>query len=295
MTITRQPTALEELATANRPSQLDLLDRLVALLSASPAVTHLLVRGSLAYGTSDRLSDVDLVIGVQPSRYTAYASALDTLVRVELGAILPGWLDRIVPSMGGLGSVHLVEHCGHLQQLDLYLAPADRVFDIADLTRGYIIYTAPAAPGAAPEPRDDPVVEAFVRDRLAAAPTCGEAVIEALVLAFMLRKRLVRRQYMMAYAEYHMLVTAVRSLIRTALQPDRAAYGWYHLEGEIGASNLGRACLNDLTTLMNAPPVPTPESLARALEVVVAVARRVAPDVVDGLALDLDAYLHHMT
>lgn len=291
MTITLRPTALEELAAANRPSQFDLLDRLVALLSASPAVTHLLVRGSLAYGTSDRLSDVDLVIGVQLSRYSLYVSALDTLVRVELGAILPGWLDRIVPSMGGLGSVHLVEHHGHLQQLDLYLAPADRVSDIADLTCGYIVY---AAPGAAPEPRDA-AVEAFVRDRLTAAPTCGEAVIEALVLAFMMRKRLVRRQYMLAYAEYHMLVTAVRSLIRTALQPDRAAYGWYHLEEEIGASNLGRACLNDLATLMDAPPVPTPESLTRALEVVVAVARRVAPDVVDGLALDLDAYLHHMT
>lgn len=291
MSITRPSSALEELASANRPGQLDLLDRLVALLSASPAVTHLLVRGSLAYGTSDRLSDVDLVIGVQPSRYGAYASALDTLVRIELGAILPGWLDRIVPSMGGLGSVHLVEHRGHLQQLDLYLAPAARVVDIADLTRGYIVYTAP---GAAAEPRDDCAVETFVRERLAAEPTCGEAFIEALVLAFMLRKRLLRRQYMMAYAEYHMLVTAVRSLIRTALQPDRAAYGWYHLEDEIGASNLGRTCLNDLTTLMDAPPVPTPASLTRALEVVVALARRVAPEIVDGLALDLDAYLHHM-
>ncbi|GAA0970210.1 hypothetical protein GCM10009555_018740 [Acrocarpospora macrocephala] len=119
--------------------------------------------------------------------------------------------------------------------------------------------------------------------------------MEALVLASMLRKRLAHQQRMMAYAEYHMLVTAVRSLIRTALQPSRAAYGWYHLDTEIGASSLGRACLSDLTTLMDAPSVPTCDSLAHALEVVITVAHRVTPDTMDDLRLDLDAYLHHMT
>ncbi|WP_214107279.1 hypothetical protein [Acrocarpospora catenulata] len=286
-----QSRMLAELTTANRPGQLDLLDHIVGLFAVSPAVTHLLVRGSLAYGTSDRLSDVDLVVGVQPSRFSAYAAVLDAVVRVELGAILPGWPDRIVPAMGGLGSVHLLEHQGHLQQLDLYLAPADRIPAIAGLARGVLVYSNS---DAAPE-QPNPAVEAFVRDRLAVAPSCHELLVEALVLASMLRKRLARRQRMMAYAEYHMLVTAVRSLIRTALQPSRAAYGWYHLDTEIGASSLGRACLDDLATLMDAPSVPTRETLARALEVVITVAHRVAPDTMDDLRLDLDAYLHHMT
>nr|WP_062330379.1 hypothetical protein [Herbidospora sakaeratensis] len=86
---------------------------------------------------------MDLVIGVEPAQFSAHAAGLDTLIRVELGAILPGWLDRIVPAMGGLGTVHRVEHEGHLQQLDLYLAPSDRVPGVAGLTRGFLVHTRP--------------------------------------------------------------------------------------------------------------------------------------------------------
>ncbi|MDI5969434.1 nucleotidyltransferase domain-containing protein [Streptomyces sp. SL13] len=57
--------AIEELAHAHRPVQLAVLGDLVHALSATPAVTHLLVRGSLATGTADRLSDVDLVVAVR--------------------------------------------------------------------------------------------------------------------------------------------------------------------------------------------------------------------------------------
>ncbi len=39
---------LAELTFANRPSQLPLLSRLADILATSPAVTHLMVRGSLA-------------------------------------------------------------------------------------------------------------------------------------------------------------------------------------------------------------------------------------------------------
>lgn len=56
---------LDQLTKANRPDQFGLLERATDLLTASTTVTHLLVRGSLATGTTDRLSDVDFVVGVE--------------------------------------------------------------------------------------------------------------------------------------------------------------------------------------------------------------------------------------
>ncbi|MEU3958031.1 hypothetical protein AB0F45_38215 [Streptomyces achromogenes] len=77
-TLTPAPAELQlaELAEANRPVQLPLLTRVCEMLAASPAVTHLLVRGSLASGTADRLSDVDFVVGVHDRDLPAFASAL---------------------------------------------------------------------------------------------------------------------------------------------------------------------------------------------------------------------------
>ncbi|MFV2197790.1 nucleotidyltransferase domain-containing protein [Nocardiopsis sp. LOL_012] len=76
--------ALEALAAANRPEQFTVMDQTMRLLAASPAVTHLVVRGSFATGTSDRLSDVDLVVGVRETDYPAFTAAHDALIATSL-------------------------------------------------------------------------------------------------------------------------------------------------------------------------------------------------------------------
>ncbi|WUX49896.1 nucleotidyltransferase domain-containing protein (plasmid) [Streptomyces sp. NBC_01435] len=63
------------------------------MLSGVPAVTQLLVRGSLATGTADRLSDVDLVVAVQDERLPVLMASLDAVMSTEFGALLPGWRD----------------------------------------------------------------------------------------------------------------------------------------------------------------------------------------------------------
>ncbi|HSZ31115.1 MAG TPA: hypothetical protein VK784_15335, partial [Pseudonocardiaceae bacterium] len=112
---------------ANRPEQFTIMETATSLLAASPAVTHLMIRGSFAAGTSDRLSDVDLVVGIREADYGDFVAACDALVASELGQILPGWPDTIVPDFGGLGYVHLIQHAQMLYQLDLYLAPSCRI------------------------------------------------------------------------------------------------------------------------------------------------------------------------
>ncbi|ARQ70717.1 hypothetical protein [Streptomyces marincola] len=106
---------LAELTETNRPTQLPLLTRIAGLLSASTAVTHLIVRGSLASGTADRLSDVDFVVGIHDRDLPAFALALNDLMTVAGGALLPGWRDTIVADLGGIGFVFLVQHEGKLR------------------------------------------------------------------------------------------------------------------------------------------------------------------------------------
>jgi len=283
--------ALAALAEANRPEQFTIMETATSLLAASPAVTHLMIRGSFAAGTSDRLSDVDLVVGIREADYGDFVAACDALVASELGQILPGWPDTIVPDFGGLGYVHLIQHAQMLYQLDLYLAPSCRIEEITTRTRGRLLYAAPTTPAPA-EPASAAV--AFIAERRQAAPTAEQLVVELLVLAWMIRKRIVRAQRFMAYQEAHQFTTAARDLVRTALSPKTTYLGWYHLEEAVGATPIGRSCLRLLGDLAQKPPIPTAASLPDMLDLALDLARQAAPEVVADLQISIDTYRHYL-
>jgi len=273
-------STLDELAHAHRPPQFGLLDRLVDMFENSAAVTHLLVRGSLAAGNADRLSDVDLVIGVRGSQFASLAAVHDVLMQTELGSVLPGWRDRIVGDMGGVGFVHLVPWQGRLQQVDLYLAPSIRMDRLQALTRARAVLARPG------EWHED-AVQQYEPDR---DPSTRDLLVEVLVVGYMIRKRIRRDQHYIAYAEMHMLATAAKDLVKAALAPDSRFYGWYRLDEEIGITPLGRACLRDLRALVDGPALPTRESLDRSIALVIAIATRAAPEAVEALQPALDIY-----
>lgn len=284
--------ALDRVAALHhRPAQFEVLRAIASHLTASPAVTHLLVRGSLAHGGSDRLSDMDLVVGVREDLYAEFVAAHHALVATAMGGVLPGWPDTIVPRMGGLGFVHLVEQRGKLHQLDLYLTPSTTVDHVRGVTTGELIYTAridPADPGALTAAR------AFVDDQLARPATVQELIVETLVLAWMLRKRITRRQTFMAYGEAHALTLAARDLCRAVLTPARVGYNWYHLDDDLGRTPLGRTCLEALAALTETPPVPSAASLRSSLITILGLARRLAPEVTDPMELAIEAVLRHI-
>lgn len=275
-------STLDDLAHAHRPEQFGLLDRLVELFESSAAITHLLVRGSLAAGNADRLSDVDLVIGVEDSRFAAFVAAHDVLMQTELGSVLPGWRDRIVGDMGGVGFVHLVPWQGRLQQVDLYLAPSSRIGRLQTLTRARAVLVRPTQQSGG------------ARDVPAHRPSATELLVEVLVVGYMIGKRVRRDQHFIAYAEMHMLSTAAKDLVKAALAPDSHYYGWYRLEEEIGLTPMGRACLSDLRAVVAGPALPSRESLDRSLALVLAIARRAAPEAVERLQPALDIYWNHL-
>ncbi|MER5783974.1 hypothetical protein ABT104_20000 [Streptomyces mobaraensis] len=278
---------LSELAEANRPAQLPLLTRICETLAASPAVTHLLVRGSLASGTADRLSDVDFVVGVHDARMPAFAAALDDLMTVAAGALLPGWRDSIVADLGGIGFVFLVQHEGKLQQVDLYLAPASQMLAIRRTVAGKVLLERPTGTITASQAEQ---ARTCVAELMRRPRSCTELLIEHLVLAVLLHKRLQRGQRFVAYAEWHMLHTATKDLIKAALAPTSRFWGWYQLREEIALTPIGRSCLADLDAAITSPAIPTAADVNAALDRVIALTERACPNALDGLADAITAY-----
>ncbi|WP_146088947.1 nucleotidyltransferase domain-containing protein [Nocardia cyriacigeorgica] len=282
--------ALDRLVAANRPDQFALLEHAADVFTRSNAVTHLLVRGSLARGTADRLSDVDFVVGVDDRSFREFVKVLDPLISMELGGILPGWLDTIVGHMGGLGYVYLVGWEGHMQQLDLYVAPASAISGIQDHTVCQAVFVR--APDAASEPESS--VAPFVAETLARPRMCADLLVEAMVLGYLIHKRIARGQEFISYSEWFLFNSAAKNLIKAALAPTSRYWGWYQLREEIGSTPIGRACLADLEALISAPAIPTMASLTGGLDRVFAIARRVAPDAVDSMREAVDAYQYYL-
>ncbi|MGW1674556.1 nucleotidyltransferase domain-containing protein [Streptomyces sp. NPDC002324] len=282
-------SAIEELAHAHRPAQLAVLGDLAEVLQAAPAVTHLLVRGSLATGTADRLSDVDLVVAVRDETLPALMTSLDALMSTAFGTLLPGWRDTIVGDLGGAGYVYLLPHGGHLLQLDLYLCPTSAVGALRRRIGPRLLWQGPGAEDATDV--DTRVRTAQELSRAAQTPAdCGQLIVQALVLHAMLRKRLARGQQYIAYGLLHDLNVTLREVIRTALVPHSRHHGWYHLPDEVGRTATGRECLAELTDALTGPPVPTVAQADEALERIVRLARRIAPHAVGALADEITAY-----
>ncbi|MEU7765011.1 nucleotidyltransferase domain-containing protein [Nocardia sp. NPDC049190] len=283
-------SVLTKLAEANRPEQFALLERVAERLSSSDAVTALLVRGSLARGTADRLSDIDFVVGVEDSRFEDYVSVLDALATTELGSILPGWRDSIVGHMGGLGFVYLIGWAGQLQQLDLYVAPASCIGQVQEHTVCQTIFTRDRTADYKPKAQ----TTRFVSDETNRPRSCTDLLVEVMVIGYLIRKRISRGQQLIAYSEVFLFNTAAKNLIKAALAPRSTYYGWYQLEAEVGVTPIGRECLAHLMALISAPGIPTVASLTDGLNRVFAVAEMATPEAIGTIRDAIDAYRHYL-
>ncbi|WP_194292428.1 hypothetical protein [Streptomyces katsurahamanus] len=203
------------------------------------------------------------------------------------GALLPGWRDTTVADLGGAGFVFLVQYGGRLQQVDLYLAPASRVSTILRRVTGKTLLERPPAQITTSQIEQ---ARACLAAQASRPKSCTELLIEHLVLAVLLRKRIQRGQRFVAYAEWHMLHTATKDLIKTALAPASRFWGWYQLREEIALTPVGRGCLADLDAAITSPAVPDASDVNAALDRVIALTERTCPNALDGLADAITAY-----
>lgn len=119
-------------------------------------------------------------------------------------------------------------------------------------------------------------------------------LVEILVLAYMIVKRIRRGQYFISYDQANLLLNTVKDLIKAALVPTSAYWGWYHLEEELGGTPLGRMCLDELAALISAPQLRTAEALSQTLDRVLAIVGHAAPHSLAGLGPALDSYRHYL-
>ncbi len=281
---------LDDVAAVNLPRQFGLLEKAIEVIRRSSAVHSLHVRGSLAAGTADRLSDLDFIVAVHDPSFGPFIRVIDTLMSAELGALLPGWRDTIVARMGGLGYVFLVPHEGTLHQIDLYAVPVSRLDTVLARTKAMPVYQADGERCQ----RHSQQVEWLINSTLERPYTAQELLVEILVLGHMIHKRIARGQRYVAYAEMFALNTAAKNLVKTALAPGSAFYGWYQLAEEIGTTPIGRRCLADLDRLIGGNPIPESGDLTAALSIALELAERAAPDAVAGLRPAITAYWHYL-
>jgi len=282
---------LSKLIEANRPDQFILIEHLANTLSQSMVVTDLLIRGSIAAGTMDRISDIDLIIGVQHDHYASFINAIDMLMLNEIGSILPGWRDTIVSNMGGLGYVYLVIYKAQLYQVDLYIVPEGLVTQVKKQTKAYHLYQVSEDQCSITV---DDQLSGFIHSELARPLSCSELLVEILVLAHMIKKRISRNQPFIVFSLSTLLLNAVKDLIRTGLAPTSTSWGWYHLEEDVGASSIGRTCLNELSTLINSLPVRTTEELAATMEHVMTIASLIVPSALVVLSNGIEACIYFL-
>jgi hypothetical protein len=110
----------------------------------------------------------------------------------------------------------------------------------------------------------------------------------------MLSKRIRRRQHFIAYDHTYLFLSAVKDLVKTALVPTSASWGWYHLEEELGSTPAGQSCLAELASLISRPTIDAPETLTDTVRSVLRIASRAAPESVQELSSALDSYLYYL-
>jgi predicted nucleotidyltransferase len=85
------------------------------------------LRGSLARGNADQLSDVDLFVVVDPNNLPEFSEAFDDYIRRKYKPFIPRCYDEHVTDYGGLGFMYLLEgDDGEIYQFDIYFAVKGR-------------------------------------------------------------------------------------------------------------------------------------------------------------------------
>lgn len=286
---------ITNLALFKKPRQMDLLRRLVEVLEASPDISHLLVRGSIAAGRSDHLSDVDLVVSVQKSALLSFLTTLDTLVRIELGSLFPGWRDSLAPDMGGFGLVYLVPFQNVLYELDLYIISESSVPSftkrgatvIFSKTTSYYTNQNTSETKEEETPASD-----FAESN--ALLNINVIIVEILVLLYMINKQILRQQLFIVYGHMYLVNNAVRRFIKYCLVPQSRHWGWYHLGEELADDPQGSICLSELSALIGAPLIRDISGIQQMFTRIERVIACAAPDLWSELNMELDAYRHYM-
>jgi len=260
-----------QMLTGNPPLQHQILLQLLRKFSEVSYVAEIYARGSLVAIESqgqggklrhrsdfDRMSDVDLVLVIDPEHFGTLLLAINVIMTECFGAILPGWYDKIVPNFGGVGLVYLLAHEGRLIQADIYITPRITK-NFRQLQQKCLLYRRAQPLKKVGKTRVTRVIRSFADTQNSATAD----FVAGAVLAFLINKRIARRQFFLCFDETNMFYGTARQLLRRKFDPARLGYGWYYFAPRVGKVERGRQFVSRLMELMASAGVDKPETLSR--------------------------------
>ncbi len=264
-------SAVNQMLTGRLPLQYRILLELLQKFSGVSYVAEIYARGSLvaardravdsqvSCGNFDRMSDVDLVLVIDPEHFGTLLSIMNVIMTESFGAILPGWYDAIVPDFGGVGLVYILACEDRLIQADIYITP--RITEnFRQLQQKFLLYKREAPLKKARNAPIAKTISAFAETH----DNARSDFVAGAILAFLINKRIARRQFFLCFGETNMFYAVVGRLLRRKFDPTRLGYNWYYFAQSVGKCERGRNFILLLKELMVAADVDKPETLSKA-------------------------------
>jgi len=193
-------------------------------LVEKPWCEDIYLRGSLARGSEDSESDIDLVVTVAEDEFNAALHELCSAPPLFLRDRLPPWLDFLVRDYGGIGHVYLLQlNEQKWVQIDIYLLPRS--------LRGRLVGHEPTLflrtrkeNGECGDSMGGSIDLVRRQYEQSAANDIQQAVLSCYIAIFLLRKRLIRRDHLQTFAGTYAAAKCVRDLTVLACQVPE--HGW---------------------------------------------------------------------
>ncbi len=195
-------------------------------------ITHIIQRGSFANHTSDRASDVDILLIVEDNLFESTIKILDTLIG-SIGRLLypRGWIDSIVPDFGGIGYVYILEYEGRLVHLDVYITPESWSSKILNISEKKILYCKPNF--TSNSERKLTTSRETVEKYLLVQDVETEVIFEFLLVLLVATKQIFRSRPTLALKYRYAVIESLAKVIRLIYTPDRISYGFYEWNADL--------------------------------------------------------------
>jgi predicted nucleotidyltransferase len=248
---------IHNLILKNKPKQFELISDLKNHFLSNINISELLIRGSIAEGTCDRLSDIDFVIACRDDSYIDLVESLDEFLNSKFDILFPGWYDSIVPDFGGLGFVYLLFYDSKIYQLDVYVLPNSQVSSMKKrILVKSIFKNNNISQINTPAEKNIDFCKRFSKN----GDITENIFIESLIIGFLVYKRIHRSQYFLNFCETKILLNSYKNLIRSRYDPKYLQYGWYKLEN-LHNHDEGKVWLKSLKKFIEKSTIQDLESL----------------------------------
>lgn len=237
--------------------QWQILWQVLSTMQQCPGFARAFIRGSLARGSADIYSDIDLLCEVLPHEFVSFIEQIDIKMKRQHNAVASGLVDVIVKDFGGIGYIYLLESETRICQLDLYITCQGRpwaadgfrreicrkVCEEEDSLKHYsLLYQL-----------HESTVSQEIRRLQLMETSVSQMLLELNVLVVMIKKCLERGDAFVASSEHHLWRLCFVKLVRHRFDVQYRDYGFYHLNRLGTEADDGGALLDNLHTMFVSP------------------------------------------